>query len=64
MTRLFTHQILDFTGDPLMAFQSKKEAVWFCQNKPDCKIIQVAKRPRKEKSSLPDWWDKTEECLF
>ena len=63
--RVFTHHVIDGMGDPIRRFQSKREAEWFIEGKPDCKIVQVAKRPRLNKPSQDiDWTNKEEECLF
>ena len=65
LNRVFTHHVLDFEGETLMRFQSKKEAEWFCADKPECKIIQVATRPRTAKpESVIDWNNKEDECLL
>jgi len=54
--------ILDeFDGKPLRAFSNKASALWFLENRSDCKLHIL---PRTPKAKVVPMSELYEECLF
>jgi len=43
----YSHLILDDFGEPLRGFRSKREALWFIENKPGLTIQTTGYKPEK-----------------
>jgi gluconate kinase len=50
--------VLDFTGDELRRFRSRREAKWFMEGKSDCSLKILPEEPKV------DLIDIVGECLF
>jgi hypothetical protein len=44
---VFSHLILDDFGEPLRGFKSKREALWFIEDKPGLTIQATGYKPEK-----------------
>ena len=54
--------ILDeFDGKPLRAFSNKASALWFLENRSDCKLHILPKSPKAKVVPMSELY---EECLF